>query len=200
MTEQTETRPVPNLRANGPVHRWFELTYSSYQVMPRVLMQSMPIDWQVRMVALLDEMRDAFRDVEKPDEYRVEPVRWASVNDLSDEERTLAGVTVAWDGEEGEGEPTYYHRGVEVDHPDIDRIGVPIVDTLPGYRHGFVMPTIPDAPERGTKVISIDVQSGDTETVVIEDDFVVITDGNLAVTTIGTHANGTAQVTLKRKS
>jgi hypothetical protein len=40
------------------VHNWFGLTYCSYLAIPRSVMQSMPGDWQLRMVALLDEMRD----------------------------------------------------------------------------------------------------------------------------------------------
>jgi hypothetical protein len=37
------------------LHTWWELSYSSYLVIPRSLMQSMPDEWQRRMAELLDE-------------------------------------------------------------------------------------------------------------------------------------------------
>lgn len=38
------------------VHLWFELTYSSYLVLHRSIMCAMPLEWQEKMVALLEEM------------------------------------------------------------------------------------------------------------------------------------------------
>lgn len=38
------------------IHDWFELTYASYLILPRSIMQSMPHKWQVKMVALLEEL------------------------------------------------------------------------------------------------------------------------------------------------
>lgn len=38
-----------------PVHEWFSLSYASYFVLPRLVMQEMPLDWQRRFVALMDE-------------------------------------------------------------------------------------------------------------------------------------------------
>ena len=42
------------------VHGWFELSYAGYLVLPRVLMQEMPAEWQHAMVNLLDEATQAF--------------------------------------------------------------------------------------------------------------------------------------------
>lgn len=39
----------------GPIHAFFELTYASWLVLPRVSLQEMPTDWQARFVALLEE-------------------------------------------------------------------------------------------------------------------------------------------------
>ena len=39
----------------APLHGWFGLSYSSYFVMPRLAMEAMPIDWQERFIALMDE-------------------------------------------------------------------------------------------------------------------------------------------------
>jgi hypothetical protein len=39
-----------------PVHAWFELSRASYAVLPRVILQSMPLEWQEKFVALMDEV------------------------------------------------------------------------------------------------------------------------------------------------
>lgn len=38
------------------IHLWFELTYASYLVIPRLILQSMPLEWQHEFVALLNEI------------------------------------------------------------------------------------------------------------------------------------------------
>ena len=56
-----------------PIHHYFGLTYSAYQVMPRSLMQSMPIAWQKKMVRLLHEANDAFEHLpDLPSGYAVQ--------------------------------------------------------------------------------------------------------------------------------
>lgn len=42
------------------VHGWFGLTYASYLVWPRSLMQDMPEDWQHRFVKLAEELEEAY--------------------------------------------------------------------------------------------------------------------------------------------
>lgn len=42
-----------------PIHGWFGLTYANYLVIPRLALQEMPLDWQRRMVALLEEWEAA---------------------------------------------------------------------------------------------------------------------------------------------
>lgn len=51
------------------VHNWFELSYASYLVLPRSLMQAMPADWQHRFVELLEDMQATFR--QENDNYTV---------------------------------------------------------------------------------------------------------------------------------
>lgn len=46
---------------DGPMHGWFGLSYANYLVLQRSLIQEMPLKWQERMVALLDELNAAFR-------------------------------------------------------------------------------------------------------------------------------------------
>ncbi len=57
-----------------PIHLWFGLSYSSYLVLPRSILQAMPIEWQRRMVACLEEIReiiDCNAMTDMPDAYRV---------------------------------------------------------------------------------------------------------------------------------
>jgi hypothetical protein len=61
-------------RRDGPMHLFFELSYASYLVLPRALIQEMPLEWQRRMVSLLDQMRAEFPGygtAAAPDNYRV---------------------------------------------------------------------------------------------------------------------------------
>ena len=39
---------------------WFGFSYASFLVLPRVLMQDMPAEWQKRMAVLLNEYDEAF--------------------------------------------------------------------------------------------------------------------------------------------
>lgn len=57
--------------SDGPVWAWFGLTYSSYCVLPRRALCSMPIDWQHRFVALMNEAHDLLPPEAHADEYFV---------------------------------------------------------------------------------------------------------------------------------
>lgn len=54
-TTLTEEQRERLARADGPIHLWFGLTYASYAVQPRSVLQSMPVAWQERFVALMEE-------------------------------------------------------------------------------------------------------------------------------------------------
>ena len=41
------------------IHAWFGLSYNPYLVVPRALLQSMPIEWQRKLVDLLGELEQA---------------------------------------------------------------------------------------------------------------------------------------------
>lgn len=43
-----------SFRDLSPIHTWFGLTYSSYLVVPRTVMEQMPLDWQEKMTELLE--------------------------------------------------------------------------------------------------------------------------------------------------
>jgi hypothetical protein len=53
------------------VREWFGLSYAGYLVLPRAVMQSMPEEWQAKMVALLDECGDRLGHHYGANEYRV---------------------------------------------------------------------------------------------------------------------------------
>lgn len=42
------------------MHEWFSLSYASFIVLPRLLTQSMPSEWQAQLRVLLDEYDEAF--------------------------------------------------------------------------------------------------------------------------------------------
>lgn len=51
---------------DGPIHDAFGLSYASYLVIPRTVLQSMPLDWQARFVALVNETHERFPGREPP--------------------------------------------------------------------------------------------------------------------------------------
>ena len=42
------------------INAWFELSYAQFLTVPRLVMESMPPDWQKKMAALLEEMDNTF--------------------------------------------------------------------------------------------------------------------------------------------
>lgn len=55
----------------GPMLNWFELSYSSYLVLPRALLCGMPEEWQTQRVNLLEEMRETYDSNQIEDQYHV---------------------------------------------------------------------------------------------------------------------------------
>ena len=56
------------------IHAWFELTYANYLVLPRSVLQSMPKEWQIKFVELLDQLEETNWRERLPDGsfYKVE--------------------------------------------------------------------------------------------------------------------------------
>jgi len=42
------------------IHEFFELSYANYLVLPRSILQSMPNDWQIKFVKMLEELDRTF--------------------------------------------------------------------------------------------------------------------------------------------
>jgi hypothetical protein len=59
-----------------PINDWFELSYSQFLTVPRLVMQSMPLEWQEKMAALLQEMDDTF-------DWRPEGRYWVKLKDAN---------------------------------------------------------------------------------------------------------------------
>lgn len=55
----------------GPVWNAFGLTYASYAVFPRRALQSMPREWQAKLVALIDEAQEALPEGTFDGDYTV---------------------------------------------------------------------------------------------------------------------------------
>lgn len=58
-----------------PVHSFFGLTYANYLVLPRSVMQSMPVGWQQDMVKLLEEAGERFGEYYAANDYDVRLVK-----------------------------------------------------------------------------------------------------------------------------
>ena len=46
--------------SDEPISLWFELSYAQYLTVPRLVMQSMSLEWQRKMAVLLQEMDETF--------------------------------------------------------------------------------------------------------------------------------------------
>jgi hypothetical protein len=64
----------PKLRdGRTEIHEWFGLTYSSYLVLPRSVLQSTPVKWQRKFVKLLEELEEMAGDLnDLPGTYAVQ--------------------------------------------------------------------------------------------------------------------------------
>lgn len=151
---------------DGPIHGWFELSYSNYQVLHRTLMQSMPTEWQERMVACLEELAAAFQHIEQPECFKVEAATEHIVNEMGEEQLKQAGIYTDWyrgatppgglslaeieqwqdEHEDPEG-PAYSRDGEELDGHE--RVLLPAVDQIPHYRHAYIKPRHPAASAAG---------------------------------------------------
>ena len=73
-----------------PIHHFFNLTYASYLVLPRSILQSMPDEWQRRFVMMLDEIEARFGNFPEVGTYdvRLKDEKGRSMTDpLADYER-----------------------------------------------------------------------------------------------------------------
>lgn len=58
MNGEKEQRAI--VTESSALQLWFNLSYASWLTLPRVLMEAMPVEWQDKMAALLNEYSEAF--------------------------------------------------------------------------------------------------------------------------------------------
>jgi len=44
----------------SPLNEWFELSYAQFLTLPRLVLENMPLEWQLQMKKLLEELDDTF--------------------------------------------------------------------------------------------------------------------------------------------
>ncbi|MCW7991284.1 hypothetical protein XF35_40315, partial [Streptomyces platensis subsp. clarensis] len=119
------------------IHTYFGLSYANYLVVPRALLQSMPIQWQEQFTGLLNELDDTFRGVPQAQAYDVTAGKHIQLKDMTDSQLRAAGVSVENDGPYGPTDETRYHRVRDGQEMTGDDYGfVPGVDPVPHYNRG----------------------------------------------------------------
>lgn len=130
------------------IHTWFGLSYANYLVLSRTLMQSMPGEWQRRMVACLREIGEAFAHIPQTQAYEVIAGEEHIVREMTDEQLAAAGIAFdegpcEEDHDHGEDEGancwparTYHNTrdGRELD--EHERVIVAMRDPVPHYNRG----------------------------------------------------------------
>lgn len=61
----------PIIIQDEPFHAWFGLTYASYLVLPRIVLQSMPRRWQLKMIALINRIPKTLEIEHEMPDYQV---------------------------------------------------------------------------------------------------------------------------------
>lgn len=120
---------------DGPIHTRFGLSYCNYLVLHRTFMQSMPIEWQERMVACWDELDEAFRHVPQAEVYDVTAATEHIVNEMSPAELERAGIDVE-DDEDRDPQTTYHRRSDGAELEGYHRVLLSCSDPVPHYNRG----------------------------------------------------------------
>lgn len=130
-----------NAASTTPVRDYADTTYPGatpdYLVIPRSLAQSMPLGWQKHLVGLLDDLHDAYRNLEWP-QYQVMAAREELLTDLDEEQLAATGFIADIDTE---GELVYRDLS-EQPVPDAHTVRVlaPIIDPIPPAEAGRIDP------------------------------------------------------------
>lgn len=140
-----------------PIHGEFSLSYANYLVVPRTLLQSMPVDWQRPFVALMRQLNEAFEHIERAESYHVEAGEEREIGELTATEMQSLGVTPPDpfdenDADDEESDTTWeqwrqdarwLYRGEE--YESWERIVYPKRDPVPHYNRGrtYVEPRLP---------------------------------------------------------
>ena len=128
------------------IHEFFELSYANYLVLHRALLQSMPEDWQVEFVTLLNRLDEAFDHIEHPEIYKVITGDLRELRGMTDEEiRSIGYDVVRGDPDLDEDDEYFNPDGIQID-PDMSAECVcwPKPDPIPHYNRGraYIEPRI----------------------------------------------------------
>ncbi len=117
---------------------------SGYVVLPRSLVESMPLPWQQQLTNLLSELQQTYGHLPWP-VYRVVPSRAERLADLDEEQLTEVGCLVEIDTD---GELRYRDReGRVIENPEQHQVLVSCVDPIPRARAAaHAAHAIPAAP------------------------------------------------------
>lgn len=66
----TVSPPEAKPHDQDAIFNWFGLSYANYHVVPRLVLQHMPPEWQAKWIELMDELEERYGHLLR-DEYRV---------------------------------------------------------------------------------------------------------------------------------
>ena len=136
---------TPKVRAALPapvdVHTWFGLSYANYLVLPRTLLQSMPLRWQHQLTTLLDDLQAAFAHIPQAQAYQVTAAEEREVSDLTPAELQAAGVSIEEPGRnhadpEDWPLPTWHDTRTGHELQPWERVLIPVTDPVPACNRG----------------------------------------------------------------
>lgn len=133
MTDTTTlSAPRPAIREDGPIHAWFGMTYANHQVLHRSMMQSMPTEWQERMVRCLEELQVAYQHLPQAEAYDIIPGTEHEVGSLTADQRDALGITVKRNARGFV--ISYWQDGERLDPEEL--VLIPGTDPVPHYNRG----------------------------------------------------------------
>jgi len=139
--QPASTTPLRDYLSTGPRPG----TDQAYVVLPRSLVENMPLVWQQQYTHLLAEFHQAAAHLQWP-VYRVVPSKWERLVDLDEDQLAEVGCIVEIDTD---GELVYRERnGRRVDNPEQTTVLVSCPDPLPGEHRNATS----DTPPRGVPV------------------------------------------------
>jgi hypothetical protein len=146
-------RPSGPPASSTPLHDYFGTPRpgadAGYAVLPRSLVEAMPLPWQQQMTYLLGEFHQAFAHVTWPI-YKVQPSRHERLTDLDEEQLAEVGFLVEIDPD---GEVVYRDRsGRVVELPAQTTVLVSCLDPIPPPRSATGRPNSPTPPRPGPVV------------------------------------------------
>lgn len=131
-TSDPISRPAGPPASNAPVRDYFASARpgadAGYLVLPRSLVEAMPLPWQQHLTHLLSEFHQAFSHVAWPI-YRVVPSRYEKLVNLDEDQLAEIGCLVEIDAS---GELVYRDRGGRViENPADTTLLVSCLDPIP---------------------------------------------------------------------